>query len=407
MNQPNTISVSQLTRSIRGILEETFEGIRVTGEISNFKHHSSGHRYFTLKDEGAQIACTMWRTRTLGFLPADGMKVVVFGNISVYPPQGKYQIDCVTMMPLGKGDLHQAFELLKEKLLKLGFFDPERKRPLPLFPLKVGVITSPTGAAVRDIFSTLERRMPACEILFRPTLVQGDGAAEDIAEAIYQLNELECDVIIAGRGGGSLEDLWAFNTEIVARAIYDSYVPIISAVGHETDVTIADFVADVRAATPTAAAELVTPRTKHQYLQILDSTGAMLTRRMEMALRDAQYLVEDFAGSSVFKRLEGKLREHHSTLNSSELFLEKSLHRLLKDRRNQLYSLQARARSIHPMLPLQRGFAMVRSGERIIKNNESLEDFNNIEIVRHREIAKAEIIKVLKNNEIQVVKNEK
>ncbi|MES2766690.1 MAG: exodeoxyribonuclease VII large subunit, partial [Bacteroidota bacterium] len=269
MSIDNSISVTQLTRTIRGILEETFEGIRVSGEISNFKHHSSGHRYFTLKDEGAQIGCTMWRTRSLGFVPADGMKVVVFGNISVYPPQGKYQIDCITMMPLGKGDLHLAFELLKEKLARAGYFDPSRKRPLPLFPLKIGVITSPTGAAVRDILSTLERRMPACEIYFRPALVQGDGAAEDIAEAIYQLNNLDCDVIIAGRGGGSLEDLWAFNTEIVARAIFESRVPFVSAVGHETDFTIADFVADIRAATPTAAAELVTPRSKTEMLQIL------------------------------------------------------------------------------------------------------------------------------------------
>jgi exodeoxyribonuclease VII large subunit len=402
MSEQNSISVSQLTRFIRGILEETFEGVRVTGEISNFKQHSSGHRYFTLKDEGAQIACTMWRTRQLGFLPADGMKVVIFGNISVYPPQGKYQIDCVSMMPLGKGDLHQAFELLKEKLLKKGYFDAERKRPLPHFPLKIGVITSPTGAAVRDILSTLERRMPACEVLFRPALVQGDGAAEDIAEAIYQLNELDCDAIICGRGGGSLEDLWAFNTEIVAEAIFHSRVPVISAVGHETDVTIADFVADVRAATPTAAAELVTPRTMHQYLQIFDSTASMLTRRVEMAVRDAQYLVEDFAGSSVFKRLESKLREQISGLNSAEVHLDKSLHRVLKDKKNVLFSLQSRARSIHPLLPLQRGFALLKSGGKIVKNSESLAGFKNIEIVRHNETAIAGIEKVFKNNDNDV-----
>ncbi|MFP4529362.1 MAG: exodeoxyribonuclease VII large subunit, partial [Candidatus Kapaibacterium sp.] len=272
------ISVSQLTQAIKSVLEEGFGDVTVSGEISNFKAHSSGHRYFTLKDEGAAISCVMWRGRNLTFAPTDGMKVVARGRLSVYPPRGNYQLDCFSLSPQGQGDLFLAFEALKKKLGEAGYFAPERKRALPALPMKIGVATSPTGAAVRDIMSTIERRFPAANIYFRPAIVQGDEAGPDVALSIRELAATNADIIIIGRGGGSLEDLWAFNTEIVADAIFKCPVPVISAVGHETDFTIADFTADVRAATPTAAAELATPtpaaeliRGIAQYQQLMTS----------------------------------------------------------------------------------------------------------------------------------------
>ena len=235
----------------------------VKGEISNFKQHSSGHMYFTLKDDKARILAVMFSSanRRMKFTPENGMKVLVRGDVTVYEGSGQYQIYVHDMQPDGVGDLYLAFEQLKEKLTKEGLFAVEHKKPIPKFPATVGVVTSPTGAALRDIITTIKRRYPIAKILILPALVQGDQAAPSITDAINQANEKKhgIDVLIVGRGGGSIEELWAFNEEIVARAIYESTIPIISAVGHETDFTIADFVADLRAPTPTGAAELAVP----------------------------------------------------------------------------------------------------------------------------------------------------
>jgi len=262
--QDKVLSVKELTRYIRLKLEgdSVLQDVWVRGEISNFTHHSSGHMYFTLKDAESRIKSIMFASNNqrLGFLPRDGAKVVARGNISVYERDGQYQMYVTHMQPDGIGNLYQAFEMLKKKLGDEGLFASERKRPIPRFPRAVGVITSPTGAAVRDIVTTLQRRHPAVPILLYPVLVQGSQAAPSIVRAIEAMNRYgEVDVLIVGRGGGSLEELWAFNEEIVARAIAASAIPVISAVGHETDFTIADFVADLRAATPTAAAELAVP----------------------------------------------------------------------------------------------------------------------------------------------------
>jgi len=269
-NKPQ--SVSSLTRRIRMLLEGTFEQVWVEGEISNFKAHSSGHYYFTLKDDQSQIPAVMFRNSNwkLKFTPENGMKVTVTGSIQIYEPQGKYQIVCETMEPSGIGGLQMAFEQLKKKLGAEGLFDEARKKALPVFPRTIGVVTSPTGAAIRDIIDILFRRFPACRLVVIPVPVQGNTAAEKIAQAINQCNEinsaldpgqkkerLQFDVLIVGRGGGSMEDLWAFNEEVVARAIAASTIPIISAVGHEIDWTIADMTADRRAPTPSAAAEIV------------------------------------------------------------------------------------------------------------------------------------------------------
>ncbi|MFD0586808.1 exodeoxyribonuclease VII large subunit [Paenibacillus sp. GCM10027627] len=262
--QPKIYSVKDVNKYIRMKMESdlVLGDVWIRGEISNFTHHSSGHMYFTLKDSDSRLKCVMFASHNarLPFIPKEGTKVLARGNISVFERDGNYQFYVMAMQPDGIGSLYLAYEQLKGRLENEGLFAPSRKKPLPLYPKAIGVVTSPTGAAVRDIMTTIRRRYPLIPIYVYPVLVQGKGAAASIAEAIESMNRFgECDVLIVGRGGGSLEELWAFNEEIVARAIAASNIPVISAVGHETDFTIADFVADLRAATPTAAAELAVP----------------------------------------------------------------------------------------------------------------------------------------------------
>ena len=259
---PQVYSVSTLTRDIRAIMEAAFDSIWVEGEISNFRTAASGHSYFVLKDDKAQVRCVLFKGYRAGikFQPEDGDQVLMFGRITVYDARGEYQIIAESLEPRGLGALQKAYEQLKEKLDKEGLFDEDVKKPLPVFPWKVGVVTSPTGAAVRDIINVIRRRNSKTSVLLRPAKVQGEGSAKDIAQGIRDLNTIDdVEVIIVGRGGGSLEDLWAFNEEEVARAIFASRIPVVSAVGHEIDFTIADFVADLRAPTPSAAAELTVP----------------------------------------------------------------------------------------------------------------------------------------------------
>src|SRR5437899_148942 len=259
-------TVSELTRSIRGTLEAKFDAIWVQGEISNYKQHASGHQYFTLKDQRAQIACVIWRDAMAPLRQplVDGVQVQVYGTVTVFEARGQYQLNVQILQPRGLGLLQAKFEALKRKLEAEGLFASERKRPLPKFPQRIGIVTSPSGAAVRDMLNVLRRRAPWLHILINPVRVQGTGAASEIAVAIRELATLNVlwpsvDLIIVARGGGSMEDLWAFNEEIVARVIADVDVPIVSAIGHEIDFTICDFVADLRAPTPSAAAELIVP----------------------------------------------------------------------------------------------------------------------------------------------------
>ena len=261
---PTVYSVNELNAYVKRILDndENLKHIFVTGEISNYKAHYSGHLYMTIKDESASVKAVMFagNASRLRFRPENGMKVLIFGTVSLFPRDGSYQLYISDMQPDGMGALSVAFEQLKKKLAAEGLFSDSYKKPIPKFPTRIGVITSETGAAVQDIFNVLSRRFPSAEVVLRPTQVQGDGAAQDIAKAIYVFNEYNAaDVLIVGRGGGSIEDLWAFNEEIVARAVFASEIPVISAVGHETDYTICDFVADLRAPTPSAAAELAVP----------------------------------------------------------------------------------------------------------------------------------------------------
>ncbi|TAL67681.1 MAG: exodeoxyribonuclease VII large subunit [Bacteroidetes bacterium] len=391
-------SVSELTKKIQLVLENRFDTVSVQGEISNYTHHSSGHRYFSLKDENAQISCTMWKTRTVRFQMSNGMKVVISGRITVYPPQGKYQIDVISVTPLGQGDLYLAFEALKKKLEEKGYFAPERKRDIPPIPIKIGVSTSPTGAAFHDIFTTIERRFPLAEIYFRPTLVQGDGSAEDIVEAIHELNTYPLDVLIIGRGGGSIEDLWSYNTEIVADAIYQSRIPIISAVGHEVDFTIADFVADVRAATPTAAAELVSPVTT-DYLY--DFTGDALNSLVTLTtdkIKDYQDMLDDMSGPNISRRIIEKVKLNGQLIDDYEIRNSLNIKRSISFLAQHLSSLEGHCKSLNPVAPFNKGFALLESEGKIITKYETLGNYIYIDIVRQNEKANVTVNKVIPKN---------
>lgn len=287
-------SISELTAEVKAVLEDGFSAIWVAGELSNFKHHTSGHMYFTLKDDRAQIRGVMFRgnNRLLKFQPRDGLAVLVFGTITVYERRGEYQVAVEFMEPKGVGALQLAFEQLKARLEAEGLFDPARKRPLPRLPRKIGIITSPTGAVIRDILTIIGRRFPGLAILIHPTQVQGETAAPEIAAAIARLGaRSDLDVLILARGGGSLEDLWAFNEEVVARAMAACPIPVISAVGHETDVTIADFVADLRAPTPSAAAELVVAQ-RDELRQRVDELFVRAQTAVETAVAERRTQVQ-------------------------------------------------------------------------------------------------------------------
>ena len=280
-------TVSELTKYVRVILEDSFPAVWIEGEISNFVLHSSGHMYFSLRDAGAVLKCAMFARSNakLKFRPKDGMKVICFGKLSVYEARGDYQLIAEEIEPKGIGSLQPQFQQLKEKLLKEGLFEASHKVPIPFLPTRIGVVTSPTGAAIRDILNIARRRFSNVEIIINPVKVQGESAKNEIAAAIRLFNKLKnIDVMVVTRGGGSLEDLWSFNEEVVARAIYESEIPVISAVGHEIDYTISDFVADFRAPTPSAAAELVIPR-KEDLSNLIDTATTRLKNALSVKIK--------------------------------------------------------------------------------------------------------------------------
>ncbi|NUN70614.1 MAG: exodeoxyribonuclease VII large subunit [Bacteroidetes bacterium] len=370
MSEERIFTVGELTRQIKGVLELGFPNQWVQGEISNCKHHTSGHLYFTLKDEQAQISAVMWRSRVaqLRFRPADGMKVIVRGNVTLYEPRGNYQIDCQSIQPLGKGDLQIAFEQLKERLQKEGLFDEARKRPLPAYPQRIGIVTSPTGAAVQDMISVLSRRFPSVELIIVPVKVQGAGAAEEIAGAIRLLNdEKMTDVMIVGRGGGSLEDLWAFNEEIVARAIVASKIPVVSAVGHEVDFSISDFAADLRAPTPSAAAELVV-KDAREVVELIRNYCYTMTGAMNNAIDSYKQTIAHLTKSYSFNKPHDLLRQRSQHVDELHRRLEQGLQHRFAMIKQQTVSLNGRIRTLDPTLVLKRGYAIVRQGDRIVSS---------------------------------------
>jgi exodeoxyribonuclease VII large subunit len=355
------ITVSELTRRIREKLEAGFSDVWITGEISGLRVPPSGHIYFTLKDKDAQIKAVFFRSgnRYLKFAPKDGMEVILRGRVTVYDPRGEYQVVAEYMEPKGIGALQLSFLQLKEKLEKEGLFDQSRKRPLPAHPKRVGVVTSPSGAAIRDILNVLGRRAPGVKILIAPATVQGVSAPSEIASAISELDKIDgLDVIIVGRGGGSVEDLAAFNTEVVARAIASSKIPVISAVGHETDFTIADFAADLRAPTPSAAAELVAKNEEDMVDALRSLQGRLVYAVVQehRRLRDRLYS-EERALISPMRRL----RDHAIRLDELSGRLMSAEARLLLALKNKAVSLSRALALLEPLAPLRAGFVIVKS----------------------------------------------
>jgi exodeoxyribonuclease VII large subunit len=369
------LSVTDLTRQIRLVLESGFSSVTVIGEISNFKRYTSGHLYFTLKDESAQLSAVLWRSRaaSVKFAPEDGQKVVVTGRITVYEARGNYQIDVISIRPVGVGELQMAFERLKEKLRAEGLFDQERKKPIPGFPQRIGLVTSPTGAVIHDMMTIMGRRFPGIQAILRPVRVQGPGAAAEIAQGVREFNEYgDVDLIIVGRGGGSLEDLWPFNEEPVARAIAASKIPVVSAVGHETDVTIADFVADLRAPTPSAAIELVVPDRR----ELLEHVRDFWYRMSEAAgnlLSDRRETIRHLLASYSFNRPIDLLRQHSQRVDELRRSLSVAVRHGFDITTARNSALLQRLHALDPRLALKRGYAIVRQGEKIVPRRDLLD----------------------------------
>ncbi len=369
---PTVYSVAQLNNYVKSVLDndENLNHLFVTGEISNYKPHYSGHMYMTIKDETASIKAVMFagNASRMKFKPENGMKVIIFGTVSLFQRDGSYQLYINDMQPDGIGALNIAFEQLKKKLEAEGLFSKDHKKPIPKFPQKVGVVTSATGAAVQDIFNVLKRRYPVAEVVLRPCQVQGEGAANDIANAIKEFNKIKgADVLIVGRGGGSIEDLWAFNEEAVARAVFDSEIPVISAVGHETDVTICDFVADLRAPTPSAAAECAVP-------DCFELKANLLSYKQRLNTLSKNILESERKRVLAIEK-SGALKNPLLKINDSKkdiLYLNEKLVNLtssvIEANRSKVNALCGKLDALSPLGVIARGYSVTKSKEKIIKS---------------------------------------
>lgn len=394
MEEPRPETISELTDRLKGLIESNFSFVFVVGEISNYKRNQSGHHYFSLKDSGAQISCAIWGSTKIDSKINDGMKVIASGYVSLYAPQGKYQIVVQTIKPAGIGDLYQKFEELKQKLSELGYFDTERKRQIPEVCLKVGVSTSPTGAAIKDIISTIHNRLPAVQIYFRPTMVQGDGSEYDIARAIEELNQYDLDALIIGRGGGSIEDLWSYNSEVVANAFLNSRIPIISAVGHETDFTIADFVADMRTPTPTGGAQFVTKNTLPDFINYFDNAELSMKNMIFNKIKQYQQTIEKTFENNFKARLLDKFYFLQQQLSDNGEMLFKSMSQILKFHQQSLSAKENILKSIHPLLPMEKGFVLIKQNGKVINNEITPKINKEIEIERKNDILTAKLVQI-------------
>lgn len=390
------ISVTELNKYMKEKVanDEFLNNVFVKGEISNFKHHFTGHMYFTLKDENSLIKCIMFKsyTSTLNFMPKDGMKVLVLGSVAVFERDGVYQIYCKAMQEDGMGSLYTAYEELKAKLEKEGLFSQEHKKAIPFMPKTIGVLTSNTGAVIRDIINVSTRRNPDIYIKLLPVPVQGPGAAEKIVEAIQTMNEKKlADVLIVARGGGSLEDLWPFNEEIVARAIFASSIPVISAVGHETDFTIADFVADLRAPTPSAAAELAVPN--------IDDVKRMLMNyrnRYKIDLKKKIELIrlrhEKCMSQRVFKEPLQKIQEQYMLIDIKVKAMENSIQSKIKEEKAKMMNVITNLDTLSPLKTLTRGYCIANYQGKVITSTKTIQVGEEMELRFHQGKAKAKIL---------------
>ena len=357
-------SVSEITNSLKKLIEQhpPFKRVWVQGQVSNYNRSGAGHIYFTLKDENSQISCALFRqsAERIHFLPSDGEEVMVQGKLGIYTARGEYQIVVYRIEPVGIGALQRAFEILKQQLADEGLFDNIHKKPLPKFPKKIGVITSETGAAFQDICEQLRKRYPLVEVLLHPSLVQGNGAATALSQAIQMMGAREdIDVLIVGRGGGSIEDLWAFNEEIVARAIFAATVPVVSAVGHETDYTISDMVADHRAPTPSAAVEHIVPDQNELFVQ-LDSYDAWLLATIQNQLNRRKTQIQEFETRLAPPQRKDAINQRHQTVDTFDTACRNAIERSLTDSENRLHTFAQRLDALSPLATLKRGYSITR-----------------------------------------------
>lgn len=374
-NRP-TLTVSELNEYIKALIDSDriLSNVTVIGEISNLTKHNSGHLYFTVKDEGAAISAVMFRSAASGirFAPANGMKIIATGRVSLYAKSGQYQIYVERLIPDGVGSLAIRYEQLKEKLQKEGLFDQEHKRPLPKIPSTVGVITSPTGAAVRDIINVCSRRFPYAKVLIYPALVQGEEAVPTLIDGITFFSLSKCaDVVIIGRGGGSIEDLWAFNSEELARAVYSCEVPVISAVGHETDFTICDFVADMRAPTPSAAAELAVPDTA-ELVRKINNVQTKLQSLLRISYDHKKELLAKLSGSYIFKNPDRILDEKRLRTDMLATRLDLAESALVNTKKHAFAESVAKLEALNPLAVLARGYTAVYSEDKIVTSAKSV-----------------------------------
>ncbi len=413
----NYITVTQLTKYIKYRLDndQNLMKVYLKGEISNFKAHSRGHLYFTIKDENTRINAIMFSTYAskLKIAPLDGMKVLVTGKISVYEPSGNYQIYVESLEEDGVGNLYIAFEELKKKLEKEGLFDKSKKKKIPLIPERIGIITAPTGAAIKDILSTLKRRWPLAETILFPSLVQGKEAASDIIRNIELSKNYDLDVLIIGRGGGSIEDLWCFNEEIVARAIYDLNTPVISAVGHEIDFTICDFVADLRAPTPTGAAELAVPnindiinfltqlkiRTINSINNILDfKKKSLLNLKNNYILKNPLtiYQIKEEKFDNLLNRLintqKNLLNINNNKLDFLKNNLNKAILNILNEKKHKYVNIISKLEVLNPLLTIKRGYSIVKKENKVISSKKNIKKKDHLDIELSDGSIKVEVI---------------
>ena len=392
------LTISQINEYVKMRIDSdaNLKRVFLKGEVSNFKNHTRGHLYFTLKDDDSRISAVMFASQAayLKFDPEDGMNVLVEGRISCYPSQGTYQIYVDKMEMDGLGNLYLEFEKLKKKLSEEGLFDEKYKKPIPKYPKRIGIVTADTGAAIKDILSTIKRRYPICETILFPSLVQGSGAAPDVARQIKEAQNYDLDILIVGRGGGSIEDLWAFNEEIVARAIFNSKVPVISAVGHEIDYTIADYVADLRAPTPTGAAEMAVPVIS-EVKNNIDNYKIRLRENIIKTLKQSQLRLEKIKDSFILSNPLAMYEVKEEKLNNYITVLNKYINEILTNKKHLLKLDLNSLKLLNPVNIMEKGYSLVKVDDRIIKDTKDLKvnDKLNIKLYKGEVIAEVKEIK--------------